>query len=218
MKVNNECIICGSDTIEIIDKKGTFSYFKCENCDFIYKNRKHIVSKEEEKARYDEHNNNFEDPKYIEYFEDFINKSILPFIGSGKDSLDFGSGPVPVLGKILSEKYCFNVDLYDYYYSPEKIYLDKQYDLITCTEVIEHIGNPLEYFKIFKRLLKTNGILAMMTYFHPKDEDIFLNWHYIRDKTHISFFSEKTFNFISKELGLELKYSDCKKMVVLKKE
>ena len=75
-------------------------------------------------------------------FEKFIQTSILPFAPSGKDLLDFGSGPSPVLGEILKEKYEFNVDIYDYYFKPEKNYIGKKYDVITCTEVIEHIVNP----------------------------------------------------------------------------
>ena len=73
----------------------------------------------------------------------------------GKNTLDFGSGPQPVFGKILEEKYGFNVDLYDYYFSPEKVYIGNKYDLITCTEVIKSYckshGLFLFIFRTFKR-------------------------------------------------------------------
>lgn len=211
------CPICSSVTKKIKDGKKEIYYIKCSRCDFIYKDPKHKISEDAEKSRYEEHNNSIDDPRYVQYFEKFIKTSIFPFAPSGKDLLDFGSGPSPVLGEILKEKYEYNVDIYDYYFKPEKIYIGKKYDVITCTEVIEHIANPMDYFNLFSEILKENGILALMTYFHPKEDEDFFNWHYVRDKTHISFFSQKTIEYISRELNMEMLFTDGVKTAVFKK-
>lgn len=212
------CPVCFSKTKKINDGKKEIYYLKCSKCDFIFKGPEYKISEEEEKLRYEEHNNFVDDPKYVQYFENFISSAIIPFLSSGKNVLDFGSGPQPVLGKILEEKYGFNVDLYDYYFSPEKVYIGKKYDLITCTEVIEHIEDPLKYFRLFASLLEENGVLALMTYFHPRNDEEFFNWHYVRDKTHISFFSEKSLSYISNVVDLEMIYIDEKKTAVFRKK
>ena len=50
---------------------------------------------------------------------------------------------------------------YDLYYFPEKGYLTKKYDFITCTEVVEHFRKPLDEFKLFDKILKIKGVLAI---------------------------------------------------------
>ncbi len=76
----------------------------------------------------------------------------------------------------------------------------------------------MDYFYLFSELLKENGILALMTYFRPKEEEDFFNWHYVRDKTHISFFSEKSLRYISGVVDLEMIYIDEKKTAVFRKK
>jgi hypothetical protein len=56
-----------------------------------------------------------------------------------------------------------------------------------------------------------------MTYFHPKKDEDFFNWHYVRDKTHISFFSQKTIKYISGKLNMEILFTDGQKTAVFKK-
>ena len=93
----------------------------------------------------------------------------------------------------------------------DKVYLGKHYDLITTTEVVEHLQDPLEYFRLFSKLLKPDGVLAVMTLFHQNDQAHFLNWHYIRDRSHISFYTAKTMKYIASQVGLKVIYSNNKR-------
>lgn len=209
--MNPTCKICGTDTREIYDQQFTIRYYECERCEFIFEDEEKIVSSEEEKKEYDLHNNSYEDEGYVNMFRDFYRRTVENYIGDGKRALDFGSGPEPVLAKILAEEYGYCTDIYDLYYAPEKVYEGKKYDLITCTEVVEHLKHPMEYFSLFNSLLAEGGLLAVMTLYHPRDDEKFCRWYYRRDQTHIGFYTPKTMEYIADTLGLILKYSDGKR-------
>jgi len=98
------------------------------------------------------------------------------------------------------------MDIYDLFYAPEKIYEGRTYDLITCTEVIEHLEDPLVHFQTMKEALNENGILAIMTQFHRNDVEHFRTWHYMRDRSHIAFYRRKTLEKITEIIGLEMIY------------
>jgi len=198
-----KCKVCGSDTISYIHPKFHTLYHECQECEFIFKDEKHYISKKEELKKYDEHHNSLDNIGYVNYLTDFIETAVVPFIKKG-EALDFGSGPSPVLAHILKNNYKFDVDIFDLYYAIDKVYVNKSYDLITSTEVIEHLNNPLETFELFNKHLKPNGILSIMTLFHPKNRDLFFDWHYIRDDTHVSFFTTKTLRVIAKMYDFKL--------------
>jgi 2-polyprenyl-3-methyl-5-hydroxy-6-metoxy-1,4-benzoquinol methylase len=110
------------------------------------------------------------------------------------------------------------VDIYDLFYSPVRSYLTETYDLITLTEVLEHLEDPIHYFELFVKHLNENGILAVMTHFHTNNDVDFLNWHYIRDRSHISFFTDRTFEILAKKANLQIIYTDHKKCITLRKQ
>lgn len=43
---------------------------------------------------------------------------------------------------------------------------DNKFDLIVCTEVIEHVNNPFSVVKELKRILKIGGVIAVSTPFN----------------------------------------------------
>ncbi|MBU0686785.1 MAG: class I SAM-dependent methyltransferase [Candidatus Margulisbacteria bacterium] len=209
-----ECKICSGEAKTIYDCQFDINYYCCPSCDFIFIDELKIISPEKEKESYSLHNNTPDNEGYVNMFRDFIEKSVAPYQKRIKTALDFGCGPGPVLAALLKEK-GFQVDIYDKYFAPEKVYQNKKYDLITATEVMEHLKDPLKTLKLLKEHLNTNGILAIMTLFHPQDEEKFKDWWYRRDLTHISFYTPKTFEFIAKQLGMKVLMSDEKRECVL---
>lgn len=205
--ISVNCKVCNSNT-NIISHPKFGNYFYCCNCEFISKDESNRLNEEEEKLRYSNHNNTIEDKGYVDYLNRFLDGTVIPFVGEGKKGLDFGSGPSPVLAQLLEKKLNYNMDIYDYYFSPEKVYIAKKYDLVTSTEVIEHLSDPLLYFELFSKLLKPKGVLAIMTQFHSNDEVSFLKWPYIRDKSHVSFYTPKTMEYIGRTVGLKVIYTD----------
>jgi SAM-dependent methyltransferase len=186
-------------------------------------NDEKILTPDQELNRYLKHTNSLDNTGYVEMLKTFIDKSITPFRQNIKTILDFGSGPEPVLAQLLREM-GFKVDIYDIFFAPEEAYLDKTYDLITCTEVLEHLKDPLKILGIIRNLLNPGGIIAIMTLFHPvyglsptpdqlPCEKIFKDWWYRRDPTHISFFRPETFYHIAKSLDLTILTMDQKNTV-----
>lgn len=212
-----KCIICEHLTHAITHKVfGT--YFHCDHCEVIFKDPSAHIALEEAFEIYESHENSIEDERYVAYFKKYLEASVLPYLKHSDDVLDFGSGPSPVLAQILERDYGLSVDLYDQFYAPEKIYEGKHYDLITTTEVVEHLDDPIAYFKLFKRLLKKNGLLAVMTQFHKNDEAFFMNWHYMRDRSHIVFFRDRTFRVIAEKVGLKILYTNGKNYITFMKD
>ena len=211
------CKICGSETREIIHERSGVRYHCCTDCEFISMDESFLLTAEEEKMRYDAHENSLEDPSYVDYFRRFIDAAVRDNCRPGGRGLDFGSGPSPVLATLLERDYGLIMDIHDPFYAPEKPFVGKRYDLVTCTEVVEHLREPIAYFRMFEGLLEEDGLLAIMTSFHPRDDEKFFNWHYRRDASHISFYTLKTMERIALETGLRIVYTDGERYTAFKK-
>jgi SAM-dependent methyltransferase len=221
------CKICSSGVRTIRYQQLEFDYYYCPKCKFLFRDDQKILPAKQEQERYLRHTNTLADTGYVDMLKTFIDKSITPFKQNIKTALDFGSGPGPVLSQLLRDM-GYETDIYDIYFAPGRVYLDKTYDLITCTEVLEHLKNPLETMRNLKDRLNPGGILAVMTLFHPvyeisstldqlPCEKIFKDWWYRRDPTHISFFRPETFYHVARLLDLTILILDQKNTVSFRK-
>jgi len=208
------CKICNSEIKIIFDYDKHKKYEICTNCQAIILQKKFLINPAKEKAQYEHHNNNFESKGYVKMFEDFLDYFWQDLDKNATHGLDFGSGPGPVLAQIMENR-SLHVEIFDKFYQPNPIYKDKKYNLITSTEVFEHLQNPLETLKLFKKHLKKGGLIAIMTLFHDNNEENFLKWWYRRDPTHILFYTPKTFEVLAKMCGLKIIKCDNRRIVVL---
>jgi 2-polyprenyl-3-methyl-5-hydroxy-6-metoxy-1,4-benzoquinol methylase len=110
-----------------------------------------------------------------------------------------------------------NVDCYDKFYQTKPIFENKMYDLITSTEVFEHLFNPLDTLKELSHHLNPKGHIAIMTLFHARSMEHFWAWWYRRDPTHITFFTPRTFEVMAKMCDLEIIKTDEKRVIILQK-
>lgn len=207
------CKICEGETYIIYDEQFKMDYHRCQSCGFIYEDVKHHVNSLEEKEEYDRHNNSIEDEGYVNMFKRFI-EAFEPYV-TGKDLLEYGSGPEPVFSEVLRRQ-GYHVTSYDPFYLPDETYKEKKYDLITSTEVFEHFVEPTIEVEKLVDLLKVGGLLCVMTQF-PKDDEHFKKWWYRRDPTHISFFTIESFNCLCERFGLDMVYNNNKDYMILKK-
>ena len=181
------------------DKKR--AYQQCHQCDLVFVPHKFYLSAEEEKAQYDLHDNQVDDPGYRKFISRTLNP-VLERVSIGAKGLDFGCGPGPALS-VMAKEQGVDVENYDLYYANYPERLAVQYDFITMTEVIEHLSKPNNVLTQLDKMLKPNGILAIMTK-RVKDNDAFKTWHYINDPTHICFYSDKTFEYIANSFSWRL--------------
>jgi len=212
-----QCKICHKEIIHFFDDYMKADTYHCQECALIFKDPKAIISTEKELKVYQQHINSEENLGYVAMFQEFIDKTFAPYEEHINDVLEFGSGPTPVLASILKKR-GLNVDIYDKFFASEKIYEGKVYDLITSTEVIEHIADVEALFQFFAKQLKPKAYLALMTQFHPNDAEVYLKWWYRRDPTHITFYHPHTFETLAKRFGFTVLCCDEKKNVLLQKD
>jgi SAM-dependent methyltransferase len=211
MTNKNCCWLCHSTADKITDVAEPI-YFHCPSCDLIFIDHNYLLSPENEKARYQLHNNTIENDGYVKYLKQFIDSAITPLNLNLKNGLDFGCGPTPVLSMLLSQN-GIDMDWYDPFFYPDKKFINKKYDLITVTEVLEHVHNPEKIMALLKKHLKPKGILAIMTHFYTGQN--FKNWWYRQDKTHVCFYRAETFRWIEKHYNFNIILADNQSICVL---
>ena len=197
------CPLCESKEIVYYYSNKRRDFLQCEFCNLVFVPNKFHLTPNEELKRYDLHQNSPEDEGY----KKFLSRLAIPLqerLKAKSHGLDFGSGPGPTLSKMLEDK-GHSVEIYDYFYANDKEVLRKKFDFITATEVFEHLRNPGQEIKMLWELLNPGGILGIMTKL-AIDKQAFPKWHYIMDRTHICFFSEKTFMWLSNKLKARLEF------------
>ena len=190
------CNICRSKDVESFLTSDHKIYWNCFYCGGKFLDKDYLLGDKNERQRYLEHNNKIDDPDY----RSFLSRLAIPFkekILPNSRGLGFGCGHGPALADML-KKDGFKVSLYDPFFYPDTNVLSLKYDFITCTETAEHFYNPFKEFNTLDKLLKPGGWLGIMTSFLTTD-DMFENWYYRRDPTHVTFYAKKTFQVIASQ-------------------
>lgn len=198
------CPLCESQPVApyVEISKENLTYSHCGVCDLVFMNPQSHLKSEAERERYVIHENTIETPGY----QDYLNRLRLPFqkyLKGGESGLDYGCGPGPVLAELLRRE-GYEMQIYDPFFAPERSVLKREYDFVTCTEVVEHFNAPRKEFATLAGLLRVGGHLGVMTQKRPDSAEAFIKWHYRRDPTHISFYNDKTMTWIAQAHGLEV--------------
>ena len=207
-----DCSICRGPCHEIGDKKSRI-YHVCRDCGFTFLDPSSRLREDEEKKRYDQHNNTPGARGYIQWLTAFLEEAVLPFADEGCAVLDFGSGPVPVLARLMEER-GYKVSIHDKYFAPHMP--QGPFDLITSTEVFEHLADPLGTLKYLKEILTPGGRLSIKTSLRPLSDEEFLSWWYREDSTHISFFSAHSLNALASKSGVTLEFCDSRSVAIFR--
>lgn len=203
------CTLCHT----ILNTMADEFYFICDTCGAYVKDRQFYISQNQEKARYEDHNNDVADIGY-QKFTSPITEAILENHSKEELGLDYGCGTGPVISKKLLDK-CYQVKLFDPYFYPDLDYLNHQYDYIFSCEVFEHFYEPKQELEKLLLLLKPNGKLYIMTHLY-NDRTDFKNWYYRKDPTHVFIYTNKTIEFIVNYYNLKIeKLTD--RLIILNK-
>lgn len=197
------CRLCGERAHPLPDISRP-RYYHCSVCDLIFMDSAWYLDPARERARYEQHDNTCQNTGYVRMFQEFLKKTVEPYRAQIITALDFGCGPGPVLAVLLRQM-GITTDIYDPYFFPDKSYQARQYDLITATEVLEHLRQPGKTLQLLVSLLKDGGILAIMTHFHRGCQD-FSDWWYRHDPTHVCFYSHQTMHWLARHFSLEILY------------
>ena len=191
---NTICPLCDHTNVGPYHRDKVRDYRHCRTCDLVFVPRAQHLSAADEKAYYDLHDNQPDDPGYRR----FLSRLFTPLnerLGTHAYGLDFGCGPGPTLS-VMFEESGHTVALYDPYYVPDDTVLSAHYDFITLSEVVEHMAEPGKELNRLWNSLKPGGLLGIMTK-RVQGRDAFKTWHYITDPTHVAYFSERSFQWIT---------------------
>ncbi len=153
----------------------------------------YFLSPEEEKKRYQLHQNDVTDPGYQNFVSPIV-AAINNDYNASHIGLDFGSGSGPVITSLLLEK-GYKVITYDPYFDSNNTALKNKYDYIICCEVMEHFYYPFKEFKLLSTLLNSKGTLYCKTNLYNQTID-FGSWWYKNDPTHVFFYTNDSLHWI----------------------
>jgi hypothetical protein len=194
MNMSIICPLCSSAPAESYRTIQNRKLFSCPDCSLLYAHPSELLSPANEKKRYEFHRNSPADKAYC----DFLGRLVEPLaqiLSEGCTGLDYGCGPGPTLSHLMKSM-GFSVADYDPFFYPHDELLKHKYDFITCTEVFEHFFSAGTELKKILGMLKTNGVLAVMTEIISDTTDI-SDWHYLREPSHVCFFHSETMEWIA---------------------
>lgn len=209
------CPLCLEKHGTILCSDRAREYWKCPNCALVYVPKRFHLARRDEKARYDLHRNSIEDKGYVGHLMRIV-VPLLRKISADASGLDFGSGPVPVLARLL-EKRGYAMTLYDRFYADDQTALKKKYDFLLSVETVEHFADPAAEFERFGKLVRPGGWIGIMTR-TVEDEKAFANWHYRNDLTHICFYRKETFVWIARKFAWDVEFCGVDVIMYRKKE
>ena len=180
-------------------------YFRCPVCTLVFVLPCQFLSSKEEKSVYDLHYNSADDPGYRRFLARLFGP-LSQRLAPNSCGLDFGSGPGPTLS-VMFEEAGHSMEIYDPFFAPETIALQRKYDFIVASEVVEHLHDPRRELDRLWSCLKPNGLLGIMTK-RVIDRDAFSRWHYKNDPTHVCFFSTATFQWLADHWRSTLTFPD----------
>ena len=203
-----KCKICGNESVFVFKatvlKKYEISYFSCPKCGFLQTEEPYWLNEAYKESI------NSEDTGYLNrniYLSKKVTVLISTLFNNDGNYLDFAGG-YGILVRLMRD-IGFNFYWYDKY--TENIFAkgfefnDEKIDAITSFESFEHFENPVveieKMLKISKNIIFSTLSLPSPI---PKPDD----WWYfgLNHGQHISFYSEKTFQFLSDKYNL--KYYD----------
>jgi SAM-dependent methyltransferase len=206
------CPLCQHSDTPLFAEAGQRRYFRCSRCELTFLDPAQRPDAQTERAYYDLHQNSPDDPGY----RAFLNRLAQPLsalLPANSHGLDFGCGPGPALARMLEEQ-GHRMALYDPIFAPNENALQQRYDVVTCTEVVEHFHQPQREFARFNTLVKPGGLLAVMTGMLDDQID-FARWHYRRDPTHVCFYRQATFAWWAQRYGWQ-RERECGDVVIMR--
>ena len=179
------------------------THVDCPACGLVCLERSRHLSPDAERERYLLHQNSPEDAGYRAFLSRLADP-LCERVPPGAAGLDFGCGPGPTLGVILTTRGRPTTH-HDPLFAPSATALSREWDFVTCTEVVEHLREPRATWLELASLVTPGGWLGVMTQpLLPRREAAYADWAYARDPTHVALYRDRTFDWIASWLDFDL--------------
>jgi SAM-dependent methyltransferase len=195
------CPLCGGEEAPLHAATQAGRFRCCVVCTLVFRERDQLPSEAAERAHYETHRNDPGDPRYRVFLARLADP-LAARLPPGAEGLDYGSGPGPAVPAMMRER-GFPTWEWDPIYHTDSSALERSYDFVTCTEVVEHFHRPDRDFARLDALLRPGGWLGVMTEEAPAPE-AFAGWRYARDPTHVVFYGMETMEWIAAWRGWRL--------------
>jgi hypothetical protein len=192
------CRLCDSRECGKIHHDRHRSYYRCASCGLLFVPTDEMVTLEEEKRRYDLHNNDARHEGYVGFLNEIV-AVVAGHCGSTDRILDYGCGRGAVLAGLLRQK-GFDCAAYDPLYNIGAAALSQSYDVIILCEVIEHVRDLKAGIAELKKVAGPKGTIVIRTQPCSSLEN-FGGWWYKNDLTHVNFFSPGVIDVLAARLG-----------------
>ncbi|HER33911.1 MAG TPA: class I SAM-dependent methyltransferase [Halothiobacillaceae bacterium] len=177
----------------------TLDFLDCPTCRLVVRDPAVWLWPGAEVSHYRLHENHADDPGYRRFLAPAF-AHLADVLNPGVRALDYGCGPDSALIAMARER-GVEMNGWDPLFHPDSSALDAgPFDVVTCTETVEHLHRPAAVFERFERLLRPGGRLILQTGFVPERTD-FDAWHYRRDPTHVILFRAETFRWLADARG-----------------
>jgi hypothetical protein len=201
MNGETHCPLCSGSQISSYCSDRRRPYLQCLDCGLVFVPPSSYLPREAERAEYELHDNDVNDPRYRLFLSRLMNP-LVERLGTQSRGLDFGCGQGPALAHMMCEA-GFEMTLYDSFFVPDEQALQRPYDFICATEVVEHLHQPGQELERLWHLLLPGGWLGVMTKL-VRDQVAFARWHYKNDLTHVCFFSADTWQWWAQRNAADL--------------
>lgn len=215
MKEAPSCLLCQHPHLKSLSCQDGRRYWECERCEYLFLDPSQRLALIAERERYLLHDNNLEDPSYFKYLRKTWDKLIVEPGWIPQMALDYGCGPTKGLEAVLLES-AVQVWSYDPIFYPEKNWPREGFDVIYCSEALEHAFSPADVFSEWIDRLKSDGQIVLRTQFHSGIEAV-ESWWYASDPTHVGFFNATTFDYVAQTWGLQVKHLHSPYVVLSRK-
>jgi hypothetical protein len=192
------CRLCGSPGCLPVYRDALREYRHCTVCDLIFVPVSQFVTIEEERARYELHDNTGDNAGYRSFLGGVAEIVAQVTAQSGR-ILDFGSGRHAVLTALLRER-GYSCTACDPLYGIGMDFAEFTYNTVVLCETIEHLRDLKEDVRVITRLVNPSGTLVIRTGLHPQPGS-FGSWWYKNDPTHINYLGMPTIEWIAKAFG-----------------
>lgn len=195
-----DCPLCGGGCAPARTELQGRPFHDCGQCGLLFVERVELPGAEDERARYATHRNDPADAGY-RGFLDRLAAPLVERLAAGAEGLDYGSGPGPTLSMMLAER-GFPTAIWDPFFAPDPGPLQRRWDFVTCSEVVEHLHRPIDDLSRIAELLRPGAWFGVMTgMVTPEVEASLSTWWYARDPTHVAFYRPRTMAWIAGHFG-----------------